>query len=152
MYKEFSNGRIFGKLCVLSAALVMLCCRRSGWSRGGKRSGGNEKRLKNAGYADCGNNSWSLSSGGGGGGVVKIPIPGTMAPGFASWKPANWIDLRHTPTSRARNLSMTKKPDGTGGAFATPTAIVEKIACEKATKNDSRNKQRQSRWRLRGVD
>lgn len=23
---------------------------------------GNEKRLKNAGYADCGNNSWSLSN------------------------------------------------------------------------------------------
>jgi len=25
----------------------------------------------------------------GAGGVVKIPIPGTMAPGFAAWKPAN---------------------------------------------------------------
>lgn len=60
-----------------------------------KGEGGNEKRLKNAGYADCGNNSWSRSpawrggDGGGGGGVVKIPIPGTMAPGFAPWKPAN---------------------------------------------------------------
>jgi len=26
---------------------------------------------------------------GSGGGVVKIPIPGTMASGFALWKPAN---------------------------------------------------------------
>lgn len=60
---------------------------------GGRATGGNEKRLKNAGYADCGNNSrWLSGSGGGGGGnggVVKIPIPGTMAPGFAPWKPAN---------------------------------------------------------------
>jgi len=29
------------------------------------------------------------SGGGDGGGVVKILIPGTMAPSFAPWKPVN---------------------------------------------------------------
>lgn len=43
------------------------------WEEGGK-AGMGMKRLKNAGYVDCGNNSQSREDV-----VVKILIPGTMA-------------------------------------------------------------------------